>query len=128
LRSKAFSEAGDDARRKNMHLSMASFYELGIKRGVFEPQNVSYHSMNRLLGNHKLLHTSKESAVQRKRFAYDTVNTLWQGDASVGPRLAAGNTHENPAGFSWKRRSNGAFEPFGRPLRGAAFSPKAKRA
>jgi transposase InsO family protein len=80
-----------DLRRKNMHLSMASFYELGIKRGVFEPQNVSYHSMNRLLGNHKLLHTSKESAVQRKRFAYDTVNTLWQGDASVGPYLTIGN-------------------------------------
>jgi transposase InsO family protein len=80
-----------DLRRKNMHLSMASFYELCIKRGVFEPQNVSYHSINRLLSNHQLLRMSKDPTVQRKRFAYDTVNTLWQGDASVGPYLTIGS-------------------------------------
>jgi transposase InsO family protein len=80
-----------DFRRKNMHLSMSSFYELAVQRGLFEPQNVSYHSMNRLLGNHNLLHMSKEPNVQRKRFAYDTVNTLWQGDASAGPHLTIGN-------------------------------------
>jgi transposase InsO family protein len=80
-----------DLRRKNMHLSAASFYELCVKRGVFEPQNVSYNSLNRLLGNNKLLRMSKEPGVQRKRFAYDTVNTLWQGDMSVGPYLTIGS-------------------------------------
>lgn len=84
-------EAVLDLRRKNMHLSMASFYELAIKRGLFQPQDVSYHSINRLLGNHQLLHRAAEPGVQRKRFAYDTVNTLWQGDASVGPYLTIGS-------------------------------------
>ena len=32
----------------------------------------------------------KDPLVQRKRFAYDTVNTLWQGDMSVGPYLTIG--------------------------------------
>jgi transposase InsO family protein len=81
-----------DLRRKNMHLSMTVFYELCIKRNVFEPQNVSYQSICRLISNNKLLHMSKEEAVvQRKRFAYDTVNTLWQGDMSVGPYLTIGS-------------------------------------
>jgi transposase InsO family protein len=76
-----------DFRRKNMHLSVASFYELAVKRGIIEPQNVSYHSISRLLGNNKLLRMDKDPLIQRKRFAYDTVNTLWQGDMSVGPYL-----------------------------------------
>ena len=80
-----------DLRRKNMHLSMTVFYELCVKRNIFEPQNVSYQSICRLIGNNKLLHMSKEeAAVQRKRFAYDTVNMLWQGDMSVGPYLTIG--------------------------------------
>lgn len=79
-----------DFRRKNMHLSMTAFYELAIRRGVFEPQNVSYHSIHRLLSNNQLLRMSKDPLVQRKRFAYDTVNTLWQGDMSVGPYLTIG--------------------------------------
>jgi transposase InsO family protein len=77
-------------RRNNMHLSMASFYELAVKRGLFEPQNVSYQSVSRLLRNNKVLKMDKDPVVQRKRFAYDTVNTLWQGDMSVGPYLTIG--------------------------------------
>lgn len=84
-------EAVLDLRRKNMHLSMASFYEKCVRDGVFEPQNASYHSINRLLSNNQLLRMAKEPGVQRKRFAYDTVNTLWQGDMSVGPYLTIGN-------------------------------------
>jgi transposase InsO family protein len=80
-----------DLRRKNMHLSTASFYELCIQRGLFEPQNASYHSINRLLGNNQILRMAKDPSVQRKRFAYDTVNTLWQGDTSVGPYLTVGS-------------------------------------
>ena len=80
-----------ELRRKNMHLSMTSFYELAVKRGIFEPQNVSYHSVNRLLSNHQMLRMAKDPTVQRKRFAYDTVNTLWQGDTSVGPYLTIGS-------------------------------------
>jgi len=79
-----------ELRSKNMHLSMMSFYEMAVKRGVFEPQDVSYHSISRLLRNNKLLKADKDPLVQRKRFAYDTVNTLWQGDMSVGPYLIIG--------------------------------------
>jgi len=93
-RTRALSTEAQEAvlelRQKNMHLSVASFYDLAVKRGVFEPQNASYHSINRLLGNHQLLYISKEPSIQRKRFAYDTVNTLWQGDTSVGPYLTIG--------------------------------------
>jgi Transposase and inactivated derivatives len=84
-------EAVLDLRQKNMHLSTASFYELAIKRGLFEPQDVSYHSINRLLSNNHLIRMGKEPNIQRKRFQYDTVNTLWQGDMSVGPYLVIKN-------------------------------------
>jgi hypothetical protein len=62
-----------------------------IKRNFVEPQDVSYQSINRLLSNHKLLRAGNEPNIQRKRFAYDTVNTLWQGDMSVGPYLVIGH-------------------------------------
>jgi transposase InsO family protein len=92
--TKALSAEEQDAvlelRRKNMHLSTTSFYELCVQRGVFEPQNASYHSINRLLGRNSLLRMAKDPAVQRKRFAYDSVNTLWQGDMSIGPYLTMG--------------------------------------
>ena len=80
-----------ELRRKNMHLSTASFYELCIQRGIFAPQNASYDSLGRLLGRNRLLRMTNDKAVQRKRFAYDTVNTLWQGDMSVGPYLTVGS-------------------------------------
>jgi transposase InsO family protein len=79
-----------DLRRKNMHLSTASFYELCVQRGAFQPQNASYHSIHRLLSRNRLLRMMNDPTVQRKRFAYDTVNTLWQGDMSVGPYLTVG--------------------------------------
>jgi len=77
-----------DYRQKNMHLSVSAFYELCVKRGILEPQNVSYHSVYRLLSRRQLLRMSPQASnVERRRFAYDTVNALWQGDMSVGPYL-----------------------------------------
>jgi len=91
--SRAMTQEEQDAalelRKTNMHLSAASFYDLCVKRSLVSPQNVSYHAMHRLLSNAKVLRMAgkpDEEAV-RKRFAYDTVNTLWQGDMSVGPYL-----------------------------------------
>jgi transposase InsO family protein len=74
-------------RQKNMHLTSVSFYELCVKNDLLNPQNASYHSVYRLLNNNKLLRMDKKTDIERKRFAYDTVNTLWQGDMSVGPYL-----------------------------------------
>jgi transposase InsO family protein len=79
-----------EARRGNMHLSVVSFYDFCVKKGIFEPQNVSYHSLSRLIKNNRLQRAETDSAVQRKRFAYDEVNMLWQGDMSVGPYLTIG--------------------------------------
>jgi len=91
--SRAMSQEEQDAvlelRKTNMHLSAACFYDLCVKRGLVSPQNVSYHSMHRLLSHAKVLRRAggaNEETV-RRRFAYDTVNTLWQGDMSVGPYL-----------------------------------------
>lgn len=92
--TKALSDYEQDAvlelRRENMHISIAAFYDMCVARNLFEPQNVSYQSISRLISNQKLRHTAKEPEVQRKRFAYDTVNALWQGDMSVGPYLTLG--------------------------------------
>jgi transposase InsO family protein len=91
--TRAMSPEEQDAvleqRRHVMHLSAASFYDQCVKRGLVSPQNVSYHSMHRLLSNAGLLRLEKNDAsdAPRRRFAYDTVNTLWQGDMSVGPYL-----------------------------------------
>jgi len=83
-------EAVLEARKLNMHQSAACFYDQCIKRGLISPQNVSYHSMHRLLRNADLLRRAAGTGgedVPRRRFAYDTVNTLWQGDMSIGPYL-----------------------------------------
>jgi transposase InsO family protein len=81
-----------EARKLNMHQSAAGFYDQCVKRGLISPQQVSYHSMHRLLRNADMLRKvgpGNASDTLRKRFAYDTVNTLWQGDMSVGPYLTA---------------------------------------
>ena len=75
-------------RKNNMHLTVTAFYELSVKRGILDPQSVSYHSVYRLMSNHNLLRMNQSpSSVDRRRFAYDSVNSLWQGDMSVGPYL-----------------------------------------
>lgn len=76
-----------ECRHKNMHLSTVSFYELCVEKGLVSPQSASYHSIYRILSYKNLIHIDKKSTVERKRFEYDTVNTLWQGDMSVGPYL-----------------------------------------
>ncbi|GAE95257.1 mobile element protein [Gracilibacillus boraciitolerans JCM 21714] len=69
-------------------MPVSVFYEQLIKRGEIQKNQVSYATINRLLKKYKMagrnicsFHPEKE----RKRFAHDKVNVLWQADLSHGP-------------------------------------------
>lgn len=77
-------------RQTSRHLSAMLFYEKLVANGVVKPDEVSYHTVYRLLRHHDLLAKDTPSHAERKRFAYDKVNMLRQGDLSVGPYLVVG--------------------------------------
>ncbi|MDN5301678.1 MAG: putative transposase [Thermoanaerobacteraceae bacterium] len=58
-----------------------------VDKGDIFPKDVSYTTVYRLLKKHGMIGREVCKAPERKRFAYDTVNTLWQGDMSIGPYL-----------------------------------------
>ena len=64
------------------------FYDRLVDKGEILPKEVSYATVYRLLKKHGLIGKDKVKSPDRKRFAYDTMNTLWQGDLSYGPYLA----------------------------------------
>jgi len=74
-------------RKDNLDLSVSLFYEQLIKNGELLPSDASYSTIYRLLKREGLLKNSPRKEGNRKRFAYDSVNTLWQGDYMVGPYL-----------------------------------------
>ena len=77
-------------RKKSLHMPVSVFYEQLIKRGEINKNQVSYATINRLLKKHKLSgkdHISFHSEKERKRFAHDKVNVLWQADLSHGPYI-----------------------------------------
>jgi putative transposase len=63
------------------------FYEQLIHNGEILPSEVSYTTVYRLIKQHGLLGNEPEKAPHRRRFAHDTINTLWQGDLSEGPYI-----------------------------------------
>src|SRR5690554_801080 len=76
-----------DLRKDNMGLSVSLFYEQLIKNDEILPSDASYSTIYRLLKRQDLLKNSPRREGNRKRFAYDKVNILWQGDYMVGPYL-----------------------------------------
>lgn len=70
---------------RNMPASV--FYDRLVEKGEILPKEVSYATVYRLLKKHGLIGKDEAKGPERKRFAYDTVNTLWQGDVSYGPYL-----------------------------------------
>ena len=79
-----------DKRKESLHMPVSVFYEQLIKRGEITKNQVSYATINRLLKKHKLAgrnHISFHPEKERKRFAYDKVNVLWQADLSHGPYI-----------------------------------------
>lgn len=74
-----------DIRKKSLHMPVSVFYEQLIEHGEIQRNQISYSTINRLLKKHKLVGKQILSQPERKRFAHDKVNVLWQGDLSHGP-------------------------------------------
>ncbi|GKV65248.1 MULTISPECIES: helix-turn-helix domain-containing protein [unclassified Sporosarcina] len=77
-----------EIRKKSLHMPVSAFYEQLIERGEINKHQISYSTINRLLKKHNLTGKSILATPERKRFAHDTVNTLWQADLSHGPYLS----------------------------------------
>lgn len=77
-------------RAKNQELPVSIFYEMLINSGVIMKKEFSYSTIYRFLKKHNLLGKPERIEPQRKRFAYDAVNMLWQTDVWHGPYLKVG--------------------------------------
>jgi putative transposase len=77
-------------RKQQPWLPVTVFYEQLIARGDILPGSVSYTTVHRFLTRHGMLDGETVKPPQRKRFAHDQVNTLWQTDMSEGPQLRVG--------------------------------------
>lgn len=76
-----------EIRKGSLHMPVSVFYEQLIKQGEITKNQISYSSINRLLKKHNLTGKSILAIPERKRFAHDQVNVLWQADLSHGPYL-----------------------------------------
>lgn len=74
-------------RKKFLHMPVSVFYEQLIKQGEITKNQISYSTINRLLKKHNLAGKVFSATPERKRFAYDKVNILWQADLSHGPYI-----------------------------------------
>ncbi len=79
-------------RQENPHLSVMLFYDLLAKEGALLRSRVSYHSVYRFLKTRGLAKQDLEEipAKDRRKFAFDEVNRMWQGDMLVGPKVLVG--------------------------------------
>ncbi|ARK23666.1 IS481 family transposase (plasmid) [Sporosarcina sp. P37] len=78
-----------EKRKKSLHMPVSVFYEQLIEQGEINKNEVSYSTINRLVKKHNLTGKHRVSMKERKRFAHDQVNVLWQADLSHGPYLSA---------------------------------------
>lgn len=77
-------------RKQQLWMPVTVFYDQLIAQGDIFPGKVSYSTVHRFLKAHGLLGDEAPKMPERKRFAHDTVNTLWQTDMSEGPQLRIG--------------------------------------
>ncbi|WP_080875216.1 IS481 family transposase [Oceanobacillus timonensis] len=75
-------------RKKFLHMPVSVFYEQLIKQGEINKNNISYSTINRLLKKHNLVGKKISAIPERKRFAHEHVNHLWQADLSHGPYIS----------------------------------------
>lgn len=78
-------------RKERLWMPVTVFYEQLIEQGDVFPKEVSYSTIHRFLKKNGLLGKETPKTPERKRFAHDKVNALWQTDMSEGPRLRIGN-------------------------------------
>lgn len=74
-----------EIRKKNPHMPVSVFYEQLIEHGEIQKNQISYSTINRLLKKHNLVGKQIVATPERKRFAHEKVNVLWQADLSHGP-------------------------------------------
>jgi putative transposase len=76
-----------EIRKKSLHMPVSVFYEQLIERGEIQKEQISYSTIIRLLKKHNLVGKQIVAIPERKRFAHDKVNVLWQADLSHGPYM-----------------------------------------
>jgi putative transposase len=86
-------------RQENPAFSVMLLYEKMVKEGLILRFEVSYYSVYRYLKQRNLARPLVEDTVSikdRKPFAYDEVNRMWQGGMMVGPRILV-NGNKKPS-------------------------------
>lgn len=83
-------EAIYELRQERRDLPVTMFYELLVQKALIRKCDFSYATVYRLLKKNDLVGKGRRKEPERKRFAYDKVNMLWQVDASAGPYLQVG--------------------------------------
>jgi len=76
-----------EARKKHPERSVSLLYDQLIAKKKILPSQVSYSTVYRFLKKNDRLVNSPRREEKRRRFAYDQVNMLWQGDEMYGPYL-----------------------------------------
>ena len=79
-----------ELRKEHMQLSVKLFYRWLIDQGHILPRDFSYTTLYRFFKNRDLLTPKVIDPHERKRFAHQEVNVLWQTDVSHGPWLRIG--------------------------------------
>ena len=74
-------------RKEHPTMPVTVFYEHLIEQGEIPKNHISYFTIYRLLKKHNLVGKEILPMPERKRFAYDQINELWQGDLSHGPTI-----------------------------------------
>jgi hypothetical protein len=74
-----------EIRKKSPQMPVSVFYEQLIKEGEITKNEISYSTIIRLVKKHNLIGKYLDPGPERKRFAHERVNVLWQGDLSHGP-------------------------------------------
>jgi len=77
-----------ELRKKQMDYSVSLFYDQLVDNEEIYPSDVSYSTLHRFLKRNDLLdNSSLKQQPDRRRFAHDVVNQMWEGDLSYGPYL-----------------------------------------
>jgi transposase InsO family protein len=74
-------------RENNPGISVKLFYDQMVKKKEFRPSELSYSTVYRFFKKNDLIKTDVKKQPDRRRFSFDIVNKMWQGDLSYGPWL-----------------------------------------
>ena len=72
-------------REMRRELPLTVFYDELVKEGEITADEASFATIYRMLRKYDLVRQGVRKQADRKRFAHENVNELWQGDAMEGP-------------------------------------------